>query len=261
MSPSLTRFAGLLLLLGLLLRGVSARAQADLPPLLYVPTDEAVLDPALFATRAAVMSALQAKDEPGVRRWLRGGTSEDDDRLRGQFKLLRQRSSVLSMTPEDLRWQVWRILRSDTATGAVMDVLAHGGKFIRPGRSQFCAPYWKYADAFKMSVATREYNGYEGSSWLVVTPDVAMRSRPSPGAPVVRQLSLEVLQSPYDDPPRSMWGLDATGVFQWVGLGSARGWVERSAIRDLSGNDSDAVCFIRINDTWRVSIIDVGGAL
>lgn len=88
-----------------------------------------------------------------------------------------------------------------------------------------------------------------------------MRSRPSPGAPVVRQLSLEVLRvMPFGDPPGSRWGLDATGVFQWVGLGSARGWVERSAIRDLSGNDSDAVCFIRINDTWRLSIIDVGGA-
>jgi len=241
LSPSLARFAGLLVLLGLLLRGVSARAQADLPPLLYLPTDEAVLEPALFATRAALLSALQAKDEPGVRRWLRGGTSEDDDGLRGQ---------------------VWRILTSDTATGAVMEVLTHGGKFVRPGRSQFCAPYWKDAQAFKRRVATSEYGGYEGSSWLVVTPDVAMRSRPSPGAPVVRQLSLEVLKvMPFGDPPGSRWGLDATGVFQWVGLGSARGWVEWSAIRDVSDNDSDAVCFIRINDTWRLSIIDVSAAL
>ena len=245
MSPSLARFAGLLVLLGLLLRGVSARAQADLPPLLYLPTDEAVLDPALFATRAAVMSALQAKDEPGVRRWLRGGTGEDDEWFRDGW----------------FRGKVSAILTSDTATGAVMDVLAHGGKFIRPGRSQFCAPYWKDAQAFKIRVATSEYYGDEGSSWLVVTPDVAMRSRPSPGAPVVRQLSLEVLQYPYDDPPRSMRGLDAARVFEWVGLGSARGWVERSAIRDVSSNDSDAVCFIRINDTWRLSIIDVGGAL
>ena len=240
MSPILTRFAGLLLLLGLLLRGVTARAQADLPPLLYLPTDEAVLEPALFATRAALLSALQAKDWPGVRRWLRAGTGEDDERFRGK---------------------VSDILTSDTSTGAVMEVLTHGGKFVRPGRSRFCAPYWKDAQAFKDQVGTSDYSGYEGGSWLVVTPDVAMRSRPSPGAPVVRQLSLEVLQNPYDDPPRSMWRLDATGVFQWVGLGSARGFVERSAIRDVTTNDSDAVCFTRINDTWRLSSIDVSDAL
>ena len=240
MSPILTRFAVRLLLLGLLLPGVSARAQADLPPLLYLPTDEAVLEPALFATRAALLSALQAKDWPGVRRWLRAGTGEDDERFRGE---------------------VSDILTSDTSTGAVMEVLTHGGKFVRPGRSRFCAPYWKDAQAFKDQVGTSDYSGYEGGSWLVVTPDVAMRSRPSPGAPVVRQLSLEVLQNPYEGPPRSMRGLDATGVFEWVGLGSARGFVERSAIRDVSTNDSDAVCFTRINDTWRLSSIDVSDAL
>ena len=241
MSPILTRFAVLLLLLGLLLRGVTARAQADLPPLLYLPTDEAVLEPALFATRAALLSALQAKDRPGVRRWLRAGTGEDDDWFRGE---------------------VSTILTSDTSTGAVMEVLAHGGKFVRPGRSRFCAPYWKDSEAFRMQVGTSDYGGNEGAAWLVVTPDVAMRSRPSPGAPVVRQLSFEVLKNPYDDPPRSMPGLDATGVFAWVGLGSARGFVERSAIRDLSFTNSDAVCFTRINDTWRLAeIVDRSGAL
>jgi hypothetical protein len=59
-----------------------------------------------------------------------------------------------------------------------------------------------------------------------------------------------------------MRGLDATGVFEWVGLGSARGFVERSAIRDLSFTNSDAVCFTRINDTWRLAeIVDRSGAL
>lgn len=224
---------------GLLLAGTLASPQTVLPTAYYPPTDEAVLEPELFATRAAVLMALQAKDWQALRRWMPDTPCDAYD--------------LTCSEPERMR-------ASDDRTAALMYLLNHGGKFTRPGRSTFCAPYWK-DDYYRLSGFI--YSRYDamlsgaGKYWIVVVPDVMMRRGPSSDSPSLRRLTLEVLGVPKTGPPRSKPSGPEAHQYEWVGLGAQKGWVQRSAMRLMSARIQDSACFVQTQGRWRLAKISM----
>jgi hypothetical protein len=205
----------------------------------YPPTDEAVLEPELFATRAAVLMALQAKDWQALRRWMPDTPCDAYD--------------LTCSEPERMR-------TSDDRTAALMYLLNHGGKFTRPGRLTFCAPYWKddYDELHRfISRSSMEGLGGSGTFWIVVVPNATMRARPSPDSPTVRGLSLEILGVPRTSPPRNKQMSPETDQYEWLGIGAQRGYVERSALRLMSSNIQDSACFVQTQGRWRLAKISM----
>jgi hypothetical protein len=215
--------------------GTSASPQPTPRAVFYPPTDEAVLEPELFATRAAVLMALQAKDWTGLQHWMRREPCE---------------------TFGDPCNLVSRLEMSDTAAAWLTQLLSHGGTFERPGRSTFCAPYWKNDHDWLLGELPYDLRiDSEASFWIVVSPEAVMRSQPSADAPIIRRLTLEVLGMPMDNPPIHLTRHEEFDRYEWVGIGERRGFVDRSAVRWMGLNQQDSACFSRVNGTWRLSSV------
>lgn len=202
----------LLLTAGLLLAAPVAPASAG--PWI-VPVDEAVQDPSLQAFRLRMLEALAARDldtvlahvQPDV---VNDGVKQGREQFGVQWRI--------SEGAPDL-WQ------------ALAGVLAAGGLYARSlygndgeaacadSRSTgptFSAPYWRVLWPNDVKRADHA---------VAVRPNVAVRSRPEPHAPVVERLHWEIVTT----------GEKRAG---WIAVTLAdqrQGWVEAPAVRNAQG--------------------------
>jgi hypothetical protein len=208
--------------------GTSASPQPTPRAVFYPPTDEAVLEPELFATRAAVLMALQAKDWQALRYW------------------------ITPCEPYEVRCaDADSLPSSDRRTADLMVLLTYGGRFVRPARSSFCAPYWiNDGDWIANASPPRTRLQPEGLFAIVIEPEAVIRAQPAPDAAIVRRLTLEVLGTPDGH-------YAGTEEYSLVGLGALRGYVKRSALQGIEGEPPDSACFERKGNSWRLSKVSV----
>ena len=205
---------------GLALCGCAVASQSTRVP--YEPIDEASAEPALFATRAAVLDALLHSDRDALGRWL-------GEQVNGTAA---ERATMLR-----------RLDESAEEAAELTDVLLHGGAFVGAGRSRFCAPYWAARRPSASSIP--DHLVFEGLPWAVIVPESVVRGRPDTAAPEIGRLSLELVQVFQEEPT------DAEKRFIGVSFARTRAFVERSDVREIDGAES--ACFDLVDGAWRLT--------
>jgi hypothetical protein len=212
---------------------------------LLLPVDEAVSEPDLVRTRAAVMNALRTRN---VERLL--AFAADD--ITVHHELGKDQLRDLSSYGD-------RIL-PDHMLGA----LTLGGSFTTTrgsfkGERQFCAPYVYSAypsDAYELNLLFQ----HGDEPWAIIGKNVPVRSRPSNKAPVVTRSSYQLVYVP--------------GGLAWaeedVAKGppySDRGWREVETRNGKTGyvdsrlvrNPADYhVCFAQRGGHWLITVVAEG---
>lgn len=186
-----------------------------------LPVDEAARDPSFARFRAQLLDAVRRKDAGFVHRIL---APDITNSFGGDGGIAEFRESWKADRP---RSRLWSTLE---------EVLARGGAFM--GDSMFAAPYvysnWpgRY-DAF-------EYGAIAGSS-------VRVRSRPSPGAPVMATLSYDIVR---------MINEPGSDDFRAIRLPDGRtGYVAERYVRSPIGYRA---IFIKRNGRWLLKALVIG---
>ncbi|HQZ38877.1 MAG TPA: hypothetical protein PLH72_07540 [Vicinamibacterales bacterium] len=184
----------------------------------FEPVDEAVSEPALYASRAALLEALRRRDKIALDRWL-------FDSLNGSGT---ERAIILA-----------RLAIGAEAAESLADLLTHGGKFVDQARTEFCAPYWS---RWPELASLPPHLAFEGLPWVVIVPDAVVRSAPRADGRELGRLSLELVQVlPAEQ-------ADAAGQFVAVTYRGNRGYVLRSDVREIEG--AGKACFRARGDGW-----------
>ena len=200
--------------------GCSAASQVARVP--YQPVDEASAEPALYATRSALLDALRRKDKDALDRWI-------SKEANGSVIAREVTTDKLALGLESAE--------------LLNDLLIHGGEFVEPGHTRFCAPYWvaRLLDSTKLP----DHLVFEGWPWAVVVPKSVVRSRPDASAPEVGSLSLELIQVFEFEPA------DPANRFVAIKYGRSRAFVERADVREI--DNSSKACFELVDGTWLLS--------
>lgn len=188
----------------------------------FLPVDEAVSVPALFATRAALLDALRRSDAEAIARWMA-------DEFNGTASERRITIEILGKGAE--------------TAAALSDALLHGGTFTDATQNEFCAPYWasRPPDHTKLP----DHLVFEGLPGAVIVPAAPVRARPSADAPVIATLSLELVRLMLVEPA------DPDGRFAQVELEGRTAFVERGDVREIDG--AWKACFQLRGETWALT--------
>ena len=205
---------------GLALCGCAVASQSTRVP--YEPIDEASAEPALFATRAAVLDALLHSDRDALSRWLGAQLNGSDV----------GRDILIDM-----------LAKGAESASALTEVLTHGGAFMGAGRSKFCAPYWAARPPSVLSLP--EHLVFEGLPGAVIVTQSVVRARPDASAPEIGRLSLELVQVFFTEQA------DPEGRFVQITFGRTRAFVERSDVREIEG--AKTACFDLVDGAWRLT--------
>jgi hypothetical protein len=185
------------------------------------------MEPSLYATRSAVLEALRAGDPETLA--VRGGTRPEEWRTLSEWLGLIGNNGDAWVESE-----MARLERTPMRVRQLAEMLRYGGGFSGSPRSFFCAPYW-WARRPALADLPSHLQG-DRLPWAVIVPETVVRAQPSPEAPVLHTLTLELIRVLEDEPA------DAAGRFVTMQLGDRRGFVERAAVRNLA--DKQHACFV-----------------
>ncbi len=200
--------------------GCRAAAQGVSVPL--VPVDEAVANPRLYATRAALIDALRRMNRIELERWI----AADFNGAPG------------------LRDEAVRALSVDDDEAARLgDALIHGGAFTDQAQNEFCGPYWAVRPPDVRQLPA--HLTFEGSPWVVVVPHSSLMAEPDPTSRELKRLSLELVEARPNAPA------DPLRRYVQVSAGTARGFVIRSDVREIDGAMN--ACFRQRDGVWSLA--------
>lgn len=225
--------------------GCKAPSVEPPPRYLFPPVDDAALEPLLYATRTALLQGLRAGDPETLR--MQAGVRPDAWRTVPHWLDADDPQSAPFVEREMAR------LEQDPArVRQLSEMLRYGGVFTSTDRVEFCAPYW-WGVRSTLADLPAHLQG-EQPPWAVIVPETVVRAQPSPEAPVLHTLGLELIRVQESEPA------DTARKFVAVQLGALRGFVERAAVRNLA--DEQHACFALANSNvlggvtrWRLETI------
>lgn len=216
-----------LLLVGCGAQPASVPSSAAVPPRYpFLPVDDAIGQPLLFATRAALLQGLRAGDPETIRMY--AGVRPDAWRTVPHWL-----NADDPLFAAEVAHEMGRLEQDPARVRQLSEMLRYGGVFTSTFRLEFCAPYW-WGLRPAMAELPAHLQGAE-LPWAVIVPETVVRARPAPDAPVLHTLGLELIRVRDRDPA------DTERQFVAVELGALRGFVERASVRNLA--DEQHACF------------------